>query len=330
MKVFKRITLALSTGYVFFFFSERMFWSMWRPNDMLTDNIVTWLAYSALAYIVLIVIKQFNARNMWALFVVGALYGWIGEGVVAMTVFGVGGMPFPWTVSFTALAWHAPITVVAGWYLMRVWMEERQYKKLLMLVVSFGIFWGVWSMALPLETPPIMPSTFEFALHAFSITILLIISHGLFSWADPSSFSAGRFEKIILAVMVVLFALFITIPAVQYAAAVLPILFGSVYIILRKNRSVETGSDALSVMGKPVGVWNSLILLLMPLCATLVYAATVGNGIIFPTNFIVFAITMPLGFILFGVAAWKIFHYDIIKGIEPQDKALDPTYSVSP
>src|SRR3989344_4115663 len=98
MKVFKRITLALSTGYVFFFFSERMFWSMWRPNDMLTDNIVTWLAYSALAYIVLIVIKQFNARDMWTLFVVGALYGWIGEGIIAMTVFGVGDMPFPWTI----------------------------------------------------------------------------------------------------------------------------------------------------------------------------------------------------------------------------------------
>lgn len=308
MNIFKRITLAISTGYIFFFFSERMFWGVWLSTDTLAENIGTWLVYSVLAYIVLITIKQFNVRDMPTLFVVGALYGWIGEGIIAMTVFGAGGIPFPWTISFTALSWHAPITVVAGWYLMRVWMEERQYKKLLILVVSFGVFWGVWSMALPLETPPIMPSAFEFALHAFAITVLLVVSHGLFSWADPASFSASSFEKIILAVLVVLFALFITIPAVPYAVAVLPILFGSVYVILRKNRSVETANDALSAMGKPVGVWNSLILLLMPLCATLIYAATVGNGIIFSTNFIVFFITMPLGFILFGIAAWKIFH----------------------
>ena len=313
MNIGKRIFLALSTGYIFFFFSERMFWGVWRPDDTLVENIATWLAYSALAYIVLIVIKQFNVRDMWTLFVVGALYGWIGEGVIAMTLFGAGGMPFPWTISFTALAWHAPITVVAGWYLMRVWMEERQYKRLFMLIVSFGIFWGVWSMALPLETPPIMPNSFEFALHAFTITILLIISHGFFSWADPASFSAGRFEKMILAVIVVLFALFITIPAIPYAAVVLPILFGSVYVILRKNGLVETREDALSVMGRPVGVWNSLILLLMPLCATLVYAATVGNGIIFPTNFIVFFITMPLGFILFGMAVWHMFYREKVQ-----------------
>lgn len=113
---------------------------------------------------------------------------------------------------------------------------------------------------------------------------------------------------IVLIIAVVLFTLFITIPTVPYAAAVLPALFGSVYIILRKNRLVETREDALSLMGKPIGVWNSLILLLMPLCATLIYAATVGNGIMFPTNFIVFFITMPLGFILFGMAVWKIFH----------------------
>ena len=93
----------------------------------------------------------------------------------------------------------------------------------------------------------------------------------------------------------------------------LPILFGSVYVILRKNGLVETREDALSVMGRPVGVWNSLILLLMPLCATLVYAATVGNGIIFPTNFIVFFITMPLGFILFGMAVWHMFYREKVQ-----------------
>ena len=79
MGFFKRLLLAFSTGYILFFFSERVFWSMARPGDTPVDYLLTPLLYALLAYIFLIVVDEFRVRNIWAVFIAGAAFGWIGE-----------------------------------------------------------------------------------------------------------------------------------------------------------------------------------------------------------------------------------------------------------
>ena len=118
MKFTKRLLLALSTGYILFFYSERIFWSLARPGDTPFDYLLTPLLYAIFAYIFLIIVEMFCVRNIWAIFIAGAAFGWIGEGIVAMTLFG-GEISLPFSISWTGLAWHALISVLIGWYYLR-------------------------------------------------------------------------------------------------------------------------------------------------------------------------------------------------------------------
>ena len=67
---------ALATGYILFMFSERVFWTVWRPNDSLPDLAITWLVYSAVAYLFLAAVSWSRASDIWSIFLAGALYGW--------------------------------------------------------------------------------------------------------------------------------------------------------------------------------------------------------------------------------------------------------------
>ena len=41
------LLVALGTGYVLFFYSERLFWTVLWPNAESPELAITWLAYSA-------------------------------------------------------------------------------------------------------------------------------------------------------------------------------------------------------------------------------------------------------------------------------------------
>src|SRR3990167_1709214 len=204
----QRIILALALGYIFFFFGERVFWSFPHPGDTLISN----------------------------------FFGWLTEGVIAMTLFGGGGLPFPIGISWTGLAWHAFISVFIGWYLVMMFLNGNHYKKIIFFSIGLGIFWGVWSLAWALETPPIAITPDIYLLHGLITVLLLSISHHFFSKYRPGGFTTSRWEKTGLAVPVLAFFIFVTIPAVGLFAAVLPVLFGILYFALKKNRDREESS----------------------------------------------------------------------------------------
>lgn len=55
-RILRNIALALVTGYVFFYFGERFFWSFLHPGDTLISNVLAWFLYSFAAYATLIII----------------------------------------------------------------------------------------------------------------------------------------------------------------------------------------------------------------------------------------------------------------------------------
>ena len=73
-------SLVLGTGYVLFFFSERMFWAMWRPGDHIGIYVATWLLYAFLAYLLQATVRCFRVRDLWGLFLAGTVFGWLAEG----------------------------------------------------------------------------------------------------------------------------------------------------------------------------------------------------------------------------------------------------------
>lgn len=138
MNVVKRLIVVLFLGYVLFFYSETMFWARWRPGDTLLGLTMTWLIYSVLAFFVLLIVNRFGVGDPYSVFLVGAVFGWLVEGVVVQTAYEA----FPFQLVWTPLAWHALISVLAGVYLAGKALGEWEVKKAALFFTSLGIFWG--------------------------------------------------------------------------------------------------------------------------------------------------------------------------------------------
>lgn len=303
---FGRLIIAIATGYIWFFYSERVFWSFWREGeDTIFFFFLTWMIYTIAAYICLILIQEFRVRSVWAMFLVGAFFGWLIEGVFAMTLFGAEGLVFPLTISWTGLAWHAIISVILGWYVLQKALIHS-FKRTFWVSALLGIFWGAWSIFWSLDNVELVPIE-AYALHAFAITLILLCVQRAYYVLNATGFKATRLEKITLAVLAVGWFGFVTAPTIGLLAIVLPLLFGILYVALRKNKKTETKPSFLSLLDTRVPWARSGVVLLMPLCATMIYAAAQSMHLALPTNFVVLGITLPAGFILFGISLWKVF-----------------------
>ena len=98
--------------------------------------------------------------------------------------------------------------------------------------------------------------------------------------------------------VLLLYFIFVAVPAAPIAVVVLPALLLLIYIALRHNRQVETRESVLSGTIRSVPPWNYLGLLALPLAAIGFYAAALTLGLEWRTNWITYLITTPLGFIL--------------------------------
>jgi len=270
----RRASLLLGTGYILYFFSEAMFWSQLRPDEGLIDRPLTCLFYAYLGYLTLVVLWHFRIRNASGLFLAGAAFGWIGEGVFAMTLFGDASMAFPFTISWTALAWHAPISVVLGWHALGVALRKPGVRAAARLSLGFGVFWGVWAYGWRFETPPVAASPADFLLQAMTATALLPLAYLGVAAGRPDSFRPSRVGLILAGLVLFGFLGVVTVPHVPLALLVLPALAALLFLLLRRHRLADAGSGIglLTCHTAPPRPGNLAMLALMPLAATAVYA----------------------------------------------------------
>lgn len=161
LNLFRRWLFALATGFTLVFFSELFFWGVTSPGAF----IEVWLYYSIVVYAFLMLVTYFRVNSVWSLFLAGAVYGWLVEGVIVYTTY----ENLPISISDTGLSWHALISVGIGWYAMRRALLSR-YPFLVMLLASgLGIFWGAW---MPFWGFEILPNVEPFTLASMSILAL--------------------------------------------------------------------------------------------------------------------------------------------------------------
>jgi hypothetical protein len=239
------------------------------------------------------------------MFMVGALLGWLIEGVFTMTFFGTDDIPFPYTIAWTGLSWHALIVVVAGWYGLQTALL-RSFSRTALISAALGLFWGGWSIFWDIRSPP--SSAAAFVTHAFVATLALIVAFRAFHTFRSSRLLPSRIEKWCLALVVLLYFLSVTVVRFNWIAVVtLPPLFALIYLALLRNAAAETRSDFLVVSdhGFP---WNrGLAVFLMPALSSVVHEGSRMSGVSAPTNIVVFAITLPAGVAVFLFSLWKIF-----------------------
>lgn len=310
MKLLKGIAFALANGFILFFYSERLFWTVYRPDDSIVDHIITWVFYSVLAYVFLWVVKYFRVRSLWALYIAGAIYGWLAEGVLTYTLYGT--QPearFPISVSWTGLAFHASITIMVGWYYVRKTLLADNLAKTVKVASLIGFYWGFWAIFQWRETPPFITPIPDFALYAFVISSLLILNYWIIDKLNPAVFRPGKLGLIFCVLILIFFFVFQNVMSLGLKPIIilLPLLL-IVCLALRKNRKTETRSDLLDVLNGKVRIANYLLLLFVPIVATIFYSiAFFVHLSVIPVNYILYFTMTPIGFIMLIISLLKTY-----------------------
>jgi hypothetical protein len=302
--ILKRLALSLCTGVIFVCWSEVMFWARPMPGTSLRELIPTTLAYSVAAYVFLWLVDAFRARSFDAVFLAGAAFGWLVEGVVVQTLY----EQMPLSISFTGLAWHALLTVGVGWYLIPHQLASGRLGRLACLAALIGVAYGLWAVWWWTEAPPPIPWQ-AFAVYAWLSTAALILAHVIAGRIRLPAFRPSRVEVVILAIVVLGYFGFVTVPSDPRALWVLPPLAGVIWLTLRRNVLVEPRQDFATLPQGPVSVsWAaSLLLLLIPLAATTIYAVFEWMGWRPATGYVLYLVTVPAGFFLFLRSIWRIW-----------------------
>lgn len=301
MKTFKNISLVLATGYIFVYFSEHLFWARTRPEDSLGNWLAAWIAYSLIAFIFLTLVTYFRVKNRWALFLSGAVFGWLAEGVVVQTAYDM----LPLSISFTGLAWHALITIWIGWYAVQKSLHAPASFLTLKRAAAIGLCSGLWAITWWLEPAGGVASLSEYTAFSLVTTFLVIVAYGLANWSASEPFTPNRWVTVIIVAVFILYFLFVAVPAAPIALIVLPVLLALAYFGLRHNRQQEADGALLEHFGGRVSMWRLLSLLALPVASISVYAFALFLNLHWHTNWILYLITTPLGFILFGMSLFK-------------------------
>ncbi|MBS3146197.1 hypothetical protein J4471_00710 [Candidatus Woesearchaeota archaeon] len=305
MNILQRILLVLALGFILYFFSERVFWSFWKPDETFGGTILGVIFYSLVAYAIILIISYFKVNNIYSIFITGAIFGWLDEGLLTTTLYGIEGSPFPASISWTGLAWHALISFTIGFYLIKLYINKNQKTKLVLLSIFIGLFWALWSIFWKSEDPSLNIPFDGFLIHAFVSSLLLIISFIYFN-KSIKEFNPRLAEKIIIPLLLVIYFITVTYPTNPTSIVILPILLVLAFLILYKNKKME--SDNIFANKTSNNYFNYIILIIIPIVASASYYLIYNLKIVFQSNLIVYYVTMPLGFIAFIYSTIKIFN----------------------
>ena len=292
MAFLKRLALVLTTGYIFLFTSELVFWSAHGDKPLTTGEFcVTWLAYSGLASAVLILVHDFRVRSPWAVFLCGAVLGWLAEGVIVKTMY----ESLPLSIAWTGLAWHALLTVSVGWYGVRLVLAKNRPALTAVLAVVFGLLWGFWAIFWWTERAMPVPPL-RFARYAFAAGLGFAGCQLLYGLFRRFRFEPSVAERWIIGGIVAVLYILSVDRSRPVVFAILPILLGLTLFTLGKNRSLERREDFLQhTLKARIGTGNILVLLLAPAAASIVYWLAWKAGVRWHTSWVVYLATVPAG-----------------------------------
>jgi hypothetical protein len=143
-------------------------------------------------------------------------------------------------------------------------------------------------------------------------TLVLIASYWIVDRLLPEPFLPYRWAVLTAAILLGVYFIFVTVPAMHLAALILPVLLLVVLLTLRHNRQVEAaGSQPEMTTALPPG-WHYLALLTIPVIAGVVYSLAGWLDLRWNTNWVLYLATTPTGFILFILSLIKIWRKKVV------------------
>ncbi len=308
-------------------FSEKMYWYVtgYGLFDLL-------LGYFLPAYLLLWVIDAFRVRRVAALFLAAAVFGFVAEGVLVGTLY-EGGPLGLFNISYTPLAWHAPLSILFG----RHWLGRRlaagSLRGLLVGCAAVGLFWGLWALARWLPENAADPALLAqgarlgqwppayFALHAFTFTALLAFAHWLLGRGGRlPEFKPSRIEAVLVAAGLLFFFIGV-LAAVPWAPLKLLPLLGVTLTALYVNKRREQPGSLLDDVAGPARPAALPVLFAMPAAAVGVYAAATALQPSADVIYLITAIGLVLGPAVLGGLAFVAALAGSLRPPDPQTGA---------
>ena len=307
------VAFALAVGAVSWAWSEVGFWAHFRVDDNPVVWVLTWLLYSLVAYLVLRVLRWHPATGLAPLFVVGALYGWLVEGTVANTVY----LALPVSIVWTALAWHALLTVVVGWYAVPRALQRGGLRAVLWCA-AVGFAWGCWGIGwwgAPPDKEQVAATSHpvSYAVFVTLVTAVAALGYGLQHACHPGDADlATRWPLRVAVGLLLLWAIPVVVVPLPWAPLVLSLLLLLGLATLRRfpSGSNESGGE---VLGWRFGVpWPRLIpIAAIPLVAVATYLAAsplsgraTGSGVVY-AGFLAFVVVLSVTGA--GLLVWSLW-----------------------
>jgi len=279
--------------------SEWWFWGRVRPEDSVPGFFETLVTYGLAVQVVRFVASRWrvaeSGTGAWQrVFLAGALYGWLVEGVIVTTV--VDDIPF--TLSYTGLAWHALFTVLLGWW----WVPRLLGRPLLRSILplaALGVGVGAWASFWRFEEGT-QTSLVEYAgfvaLTTAGYAAGLVIFWTFRGRAEPG-LRGSALAILLLAALVVLHGIEHPLTLID------PALVGVALAALIHTTPPATDAPHLSTADAPLrrSVWR---LVVVPVTATAVFALLTSFPQAIPTGWPFVVVTAPLGVVLFLLSWW--------------------------
>jgi hypothetical protein len=306
--------VVLALGAVSWAWSEVGFWATFRAEDSVIGWIITWLAYSLVVGVVLRVARRFPVQGLAGLVMLGALYGWLVEGVVASTVY----EQLPFSLVWTGVAWHGLLTVVVGWWLLPTVLRAGGRRAWLACALV-GIAWGAWSVGWWGAAPDqreeaVVPGLASYAVFALVVSAAAALGYYLIDRLPlgPTDLRS-RWGAIASIAVLAVWGGLLVVPAIPWAPLVLGPLLALAWFSLRRLSTRAPGRVAVR-RELPIGVPARRLapLALVPGSAIALYAALVpldpgirGEGPFFLVLLLIVIVLSALGAVALGWAQWR-------------------------
>lgn len=246
------------------FFSEFLFWNEGVATFLVHldfEGLAVILGYYAFCALVLAAAlsRGASASMSWPVWVIaGCLFGWTVEGAVVPATYEAPPLSFLWT----AIAWHMPIDVLWGvWLLPRILAAGPAWAAIL-ACLGTGAFWGFWTTWIWVDTRPTPEMFAQFALSAFLFAWPGLWLLARFGPALPTLWPGAQRLTAILAL-----CLFVVTGSVSpiWAALLVAIVVGVALLLPRKEAQCAAAL-------RPVSRSRTGILVLIPVSAIIAYA----------------------------------------------------------
>lgn len=286
-------------GAIAVFASENLFWSAPKTAVRPGELALTILAYSLCAAGALSGVLWSRLGGWRALFLGGAILGWLVEGVLVATAYDA----FPLQLVWTPLAWHALITALGVVGLARYAVHGSVLTQLA-ASIALGSALGAFGLYWPLERGR-MPSTLTVLGYLVGIGALVPVCSIVLDRVGRVSRPSGRTMAIAPCLLGAIWCVrFVLAPSPVRVSV--PLLVALTLWIMRRlaPRDRDSASDALE-LGPRAPRWRHALFLSLPLATTLVcsvgWSRTNGLHTNIPfalcTSLLSFGLYVRLGFV---------------------------------